>query len=100
MQHSIIASDGVVTLHLSGQFTSQDRKGFDDVIKTVLSNREPVVQVDLAELLYMDSVGLGMLITLRAEVEAAKKSISLHNPSGDVKEALYLACFDRLFEIK
>ncbi|MCW9045405.1 MAG: STAS domain-containing protein [Alphaproteobacteria bacterium] len=100
MQHSIDSENGNIILKLSGQFTAQDRRGFDDVIKSVLIKDGASVQVELDELLYMDSVGLGMLITLRAEVEKASKSICLCNPIGDVKEALFLACFDRLFEIK
>jgi len=53
----------------------------------------------MKNLAYMDSVGLGMMITLRDEAEKKGITASISNPSGDVKDLLEMACFDRLFSI-
>ena len=100
MDYSVETSGQTTTLILGGQFTSKDRREFDDVIKSIVEKDGSTVEVNMASLSYLDSVGLGMLITLRAEVEMAEKSIALISPRGDVKDALYMSCFDRLFDIK
>ncbi len=99
MFHSIKQHGDQVTLVLSGQFTSRDRGEFIKLIPSFFISNSKSIVIDMAELSYMDSVGLGMLVSLRDE--AGKKGIraSITNPAGEVKELLELACFDRLFAI-
>lgn len=91
-------ADGPV-LVLRDQLTSADREEFDGVIDRLLARRSPGVSVNLFALDYMDSAGLGMLLTLRDRADQVRVDVRLLRPRGEVKELLVLACFDTLFPI-
>jgi len=98
VQHKIRQDGNITILEITGQLTSKDRGAFIGLLPTLLSNGGSVC-VDMKNLAYMDSVGLGMMITLRDEAEKKGITASISNPSGDVKDLLEMACFDRLFSI-
>jgi anti-sigma B factor antagonist len=87
-------------LVLRDQLTFADREVFDAVIDKLLARRRKRVTVDLSALDYMDSAGLGMLLTLRDRAERAGADVLLRRPRSEVKELLVLACFDTLFSIE
>lgn len=91
-------ADGPI-LVLRDQLTFADRDSFDSVIDKLLARRARRSTVDLGQLEYMDSAGLGMLLTLRDRAERAAMEIRLTNPQAEVRELLVLACFDSLFAI-
>jgi anti-anti-sigma factor len=69
-------------------------------VDAVLQNKDvDSVVIDLAAVEYLDSSALGMLLMLRDRTNTAKKSLSLANPRGMVKQALEIARFDKLFSI-
>lgn len=88
------------TLVLRETLTFADRDEFDRVIDKLLARKPTVVLADLANLDYMDSAGLGMLLTLRDRSERAGAEVRLRSPKADVRELLALACFDSLFAIE
>jgi HptB-dependent secretion and biofilm anti anti-sigma factor len=94
----IDAADGP-TLVVRDQLTFADREVFDTAIDKLLARRSATVAVDLGGLDYMDSAGLGMLLTLRDRADQAKAAVKLKRPKGEVRELLTLACFDTLFTI-
>ena len=63
-------------------------------------NGSPRIVVDMAKLEYMDSSGLGMLLTLREQVKGNKAEVVIARPRGEVRELLELACFDTLFTFR
>lgn len=99
VKYEIVDGAGEPTLMLRDQLTFADRDLFDAVAERLLSGSHPAVAVDLAGLDYMDSAGLGMLLTLRDRADAARAEVRLLRPKGEVKELLALACFDTLFAI-
>lgn len=99
MKYEIIDGTEIPTLVLRDQLTFSDRERFDAVIDKLLARRKPLVAVDLAGLDYMDSAGLGMLLTLRDRADKAQAQVKLLRPKGEVGELLVLACFDSLFSI-
>ncbi|MBR9972530.1 STAS domain-containing protein [Magnetospirillum sulfuroxidans] len=100
MKYRIIDSDAGPTLVLSDQLLFDHRDIFDTAIDKLLARKQPFVAVDMAGLTYMDSAGLGMLLTLRDRAEHAGIGVSLLRPSKDVAELLDLACFGSLFTIE
>lgn len=92
-------ADGPV-LVIKDQLTFADRDSFDSVIDKLLARKAVHGTVDLAHLEYMDSAGLGMLLTLRDRAEKASMLVRLINPKAEVRELLVLACFDSLFTIE
>lgn len=99
MKYEIIDGAAGPTLVLRDQLTFADRDLFDGVIDRLLARRSPAVAVDLGGLEYMDSAGLGMLLTLRDRADASQAAVRLLHPRGEVKDLLELACFDTLFAI-
>lgn len=85
---------------LSGRFEFSAHREFRETIDTALQNKDvEEVVVDLANVDYVDSSALGMLLTLREKANGAKKKLALANPRGVVKQALQIAHFEKLFSI-
>lgn len=99
MDYEIETSTNALTLHLKGQLLSTDRDQFNGLIPKILSSPEQMIVINMGELTYMDSVGLGLLITIRDEAMDQNKTCAIHSPKGDVAELLAMASFERLFEI-
>jgi len=94
-------ADGIrAVVRLSGRFEFSAHREFRETIDTALQNKsfEEVV-IDLRDVDYVDSSGLGMLLMLREKANAANKKISLANPRGTVKQALDIAHFEKIFSI-
>lgn len=100
VKYEIIDAEAGPTLILKDQLTFADRDLFDSLIDKLLARKKRRVAVDMAGLDYMDSAGLGMLLTLRDRADRASAEVSIHNPRAEVRELLVLACFDSLFAIE
>lgn len=100
MKHEVKKESGKTVLHISDQLVAADRGEFDSVLPQVVSGNPGQIEVDLKGLTFMDSAGLGMLLTLREQAEKSGARVALTNPEGAVQEMLELACFDTLFEIR
>jgi len=99
MKYKIEQNDDVTILHLTGRLLSRDRSEFDHIIAELNKTSNKTINIELKKLSYLDSIGLGLLVTIRDEAAESGKITKLSNPGGDVAELLKLACFDRLFEI-
>jgi anti-sigma B factor antagonist len=55
--------------------------------------------LDLSEVAFMDSTGLGSLVDLRNAARSEQSPIRLHHPSPRVLEVLKLTSMDNVFEI-
>ena len=100
MKYEISDVNSRRTLALRDQLTFADRAAVDAVIPQLLAGGIRALDVSLERLDYMDSAGLGMLLTLRDQAGKANVVVRLVKPRGDVKELLTLACFDTLFAIE
>jgi anti-anti-sigma factor len=87
-------------IYLLSQLTSLERSEFEGIIADAISSGAKEVDINMAELTYMDSVGLGMLVTLRDEAEKNDAVVELVGPQGNVKMLLEMARFDILFKIR
>ena len=96
MKYEIKNESGRSALVLREQMTYADRQTFDQMVPGLVKQGMAIV-IDMAHLEYMDSAGLGMLLTLRDQAEKARLKVSIRSAAGDVKELLRLSCFDTLF---
>jgi anti-anti-sigma factor len=96
---SIVAQqDGShLTLWVSGRFTLALYKEFFPAYKE-LPERPASVDVDLAEVEYIDSAALGMLLSMR-NYFGPEARLRLINARDMVRRVLEIACFDKQFEI-
>ncbi len=100
MRYELADGQGGPRLTLHDQLTFGDRAAFDALIQKALAGAPTRVTVDMSGLDYMDSAGLGMLLTLRDQADRARAEIVLVRPQAEIMELLVLACFDSLFTIE
>ena len=58
------------------------------------------VVLDLSELQFIDSAGLGMLLILQEEAESLNKKLIVRGAGGDVKRSIELARLSEIITIE
>jgi len=58
-----------------------------------------VIFVDLADVEFIDSAGLGMLLLARDEISKKSSSLTLKSPQGQVQRMFSVARFEQMFDI-
>lgn len=100
MRYDISDTAGSATLVVRHRLTFADRDPFDGVIDNLLGRKAPKVVIDLSETGFMDSAGLGMLLTLRDRADRDGVEVALRSPRAGVRDLLVMASFDDLFTIE
>jgi HptB-dependent secretion and biofilm anti anti-sigma factor len=85
---------------LSGQLTFPDHTNFRALADKLLKSAGQPLVIDLADLDFIDSAGLGMLLIVRNEAERANRTVALRAPRGQVKKIFELSKFESLFGIE
>lgn len=100
MQITVRADGKRAVVRLSGRFEFSAHREFREATDTALQNNDfEELVVDLADVDFIDSSALGMLLMLREKANRAKKGLALANPRGIVKQALGVAHFEKIFSI-
>ncbi len=101
MQVDIQIRDSGARIALNGRFDFNShrefRNGYDSLLRDGALKE---LELDLANVDYLDSSALGMLLLLRERATAANKSIALANCRGIVAQVLEVANFNKLFTIR
>ena len=94
-----IANDGkTVTISVTGKFDFQ----LYDAFRNAYSNTNGIgtaYVVDFSKTDYLDSSALGMLLLLREHAGGESSDITISHASADVKKALDVANFEKLFKV-
>ncbi len=80
-----------VTLKLEGSFTYTQRKLFQETLKTVGTKNVEHVIIDLAQVPFLDSAALGLLMITHRQLVADKRRLSLAHPQATVRQIIELA---------
>jgi len=100
MDTQVTIKDSQAVLRLSGRFDFKAHREFREAVDSLLAQAgSRGVQVDLAEVTYLDSSALGMLLMLRDKAKAASKEVALVGVKGSVRQVLDIANFAKLFSI-
>lgn len=87
------------TIKISEHFNFSVTTPFRNAMQQISTNMKTVV-VDLQNVDYLDSSGLGMLLLLNDRVRANKQNFYLFGAKGEVKTSLDIAKFGLLITIK
>jgi anti-sigma B factor antagonist len=89
------------TLNVGGvrELNSANADDFRDQVRTAMSDGLRVVDIDLSQAIFMDSRGLGALISLHRSVSSRSGLVRLRNPGNQVRHLLELTRMRRIFEI-
>jgi len=92
--------DGVSILVLSGQLTGGGGdEEFREAIDTLLASNRKQILVDFSDVTFMDSTGMGELVSGHRTVERFGGKLKLLNPSKRVHNSLTMTKLLPIFEI-
>ncbi len=83
--------NNVATLNLEGSFTYTQRKLFQDTLKNLATQNVEHVIVELAQVPFLDSAALGLLMITHRQLLADKRRLSLAHPQATVRQIIELA---------
>jgi anti-sigma B factor antagonist len=89
------------TLNVSGikELGAANSQLFRDQVKTALGDIHKNIEIDLSETMFVDSCGLGALISLHKTTCNRNGTVRLLNPTPPVQQILELTRMHRIFEI-
>lgn len=86
--------------NISGRFTFNENKDFKKILDSIASNSSSIAVINLMDLEFIDSAGLGMLLLARDECEKRNVKLILRNPKGQVEKIFRISKFYDLFEVE
>ena len=97
---TVLSEDGkVLTINAPARIDITAHKEFGEAYKDKLGPVSSCV-VDMAEVEFMDSSALGMLLMFRERAVAENVEITIANCSPGINKILSMANFDKLFKIE
>ncbi|MFO1498398.1 MAG: STAS domain-containing protein [Verrucomicrobiota bacterium] len=89
------------TLAITGlkELAAGNSQFFRDQVRSSLTEAQKNVEIDLTETMFVDSCGLGALISLHKAVCPRGGLVRLLNPTPPVRQILELTRMHRIFEI-
>lgn len=89
------------TLAVSGvtELNAGNAVGFRDQVRAALAGAQNNIDIDLSQMEFVDSAGLGSLVALRKTASEHNGRVRLINPSPHVQQILELTRLHRVFEI-
>jgi len=91
--------DGV-EVQLSGSFTFRDHDTFFEVVSMIKTGYNKKMVFNFADCDFLDSAALGMLVIAHDEAAAKEVALSIKGAKGKVKDVLYAARFDTLYDFE
>ena|SRR5208282_944377 len=85
---------------LSESLTFSDHAMFREILSEIKTSKITVFILELSNLNWINSAGLGMLLLARDAAHNAGAELILRSPKGHVKELLELGCFDKLLKVE
>lgn len=87
-------------IDLRGRLTFSDYSVFREISDYLTQFNPKSCLLNLEDLEFIDSAGLGMLLIVRDKILAKNGTITLKNSQGQVKKMLTLGKFESLFSIE
>ena len=98
MKTNCVKSGAQCRVCLTGTFNYDTCYMFGRAVDVPLKDPEVMkITLDLSQVSYLDSSGLGALLILREKAMSAMKKVELTAATGNVRKALEIANFNRLF---
>ena len=81
------------------ELAAANAAGVRDDIRAALSPAHTALEIDLSQVTFLDSSGLGALISLQKALRSQNGTVRLINPAANVRQILELTRLHRVFEI-
>jgi anti-sigma B factor antagonist len=89
----------VMVLNLKGRLDLASGSGLKDEVKALLDKEKNLLHLNLAEVDFINSSGLGVLVSIMKEVRLRKGRLSLSNLASYVEEIFEITQLSHIFEI-
>ena len=99
MKIKIDDMNGIRKLALAGRFDASTAGGFKDTFKELLREGASSYVVDFQEVDYIDSGGLGSLVSALRQTRSVEGDIKISGLSGKVRSVFEITRLHRIFEI-
>jgi len=100
METQMVADGSRAVINVDGCFDIHRYREFNTVCEDALASDDVrEIEVNLAQVDYIDSSALGMLVKLREVAGTTNKTVSLSSCNLDVQKILAIANFGKLFHI-
>jgi len=93
-----IRNENAVTLKLCGRLDSTTSGMFEETVKSVITDDLTALTVDLAEVDFISSKGLRVLVTAYKMLNG--RSMTLQSPNSSIIEVLRLSGLLKIFTVK
>ncbi len=97
---NIIQDNNMVSVSLPGLFEAKKVKEFNILTKDALAKGCTEFIVDFYQTTFIDSSGIGSLVSLAKDLKEKEGNLSLSNICGNIQELFEDTGFDKLFNIK
>lgn len=91
-RHRVVSLNGKLVLYNVEQFREEFLK--------LLEQDRKAVHFNLKDLAFIDSSGMGLLITLNRKMQAAEREIIIRNPQEAIRKIFQVSGLDKVFQIK
>ncbi|MBP2313514.1 STAS domain-containing protein [Azospirillum soli] len=89
-----------ITVQISGRWEFTDHDCLADLVALMAQPETRRFVLDLSDLQFIDSAGLGMLLILQDETETRNIGFVVRKPQGDVKNSIELARIGDIINIE
>ncbi len=89
----------VTVLTLDGRLDASSATDFKDTIKRLIDNNQKFLVIDMKDVTFVDSTGLGGLISCLRNINKANGEIKISSLRDDVRAIFELTRLHSLFEI-
>jgi anti-sigma B factor antagonist len=96
---TVSTSPGYARVRLSGEVDLAVAVAFRTQLRDLLVDGHTEVVIDLAEVTFMDSSALGVLVSGQRQARVFRGSLRLADPSQPVRRLLSLTSLDKVFEV-
>lgn len=93
--------DNGESLSITGikELGAANSNSFRDQVRAALTEAQRFIEIDLSQTMFIDSCGLGALISLHKTLCTRNGMVRLLNPTPPVQQILELTRMHRIFEI-
>ena len=89
----------VMVLNLKGRLDLASGSGLKDEVKALLDKEKSLLHLNLSEVDFINSSGLGVLVSIMKEVRLRKGRLTLSNLASYVEEIFEITQLSHIFEI-
>lgn len=100
MEHSFEGEGNGLAIRINGRMTHSDYKGFREILAHINQERPPRVVFDLAQVDFVDSSALGMLLIVRDAAVQDQREVVLRGATGQVLKLIDIGKLRKYFTVE